>query len=511
MLTLIVSDLHIASGRNPATGKWSPLEDFHADHAFAHLLAHYHDADPDAHLILNGDTFDLVQVAELPSPDEIAALVGSSHLDRDRLRYGLGHSSPEICWKLNQVAAGHPPFFGALAEWILHRHHIHFILGNHDPELRDPAAQSRLVELIAQTYDDLDPTDVQPYVHFHAWYLYQPDQRLYIEHGGQYDPLCYVDGNHLPSCYFTTRYLFNLLETRTPEADNIIPFTHYVSWLLSTDTIPTATVLLRQLPDFLRARRRDRDLLGLLPPVEPPDPRLPQDVEDIIRQAAADQRHRVKRHTRRTGLLTIAAVFLNLAGHLLPLAAVALALTGRPVLAILALAFWPLSHAASASIINTYLHRSIILEINFAETAAHEYAPALADCQVSTVVFGHTHQPDLAQLPRGLRYFNTGTWMPLFCSDTRLERRDQARLFVEVRNGQPRLLQWNDAVYQPQPPIIIDRLSSPRYATRRLSAFGRLGVRRAMQSAVNAVTFRGKTAESGEEPNELEGTNLKGS
>lgn len=478
-LTLILSDLHISSGQNAATGKWSPLEDFHADHVFARLLAHYHDADPGAHLVLNGDTFDIVQVAELPSPDELPALIGSSELDHDRLWYGLGHSSPEICWKIDQIAAGHPVFFGALAEWIRHRHHIHFILGNHDPELRDPAAQSRLVELIAQSRDDLD--DAQAYVHFHAWYLYQPQQQLYIEHGGQYDSMCYVGEDQLPSCYFTTRYLFNFLETRTAEADNIIPFTRYLSWLLSTDTIPTATTLLRQLPDFWQARRREEKDASKLPPAAPPEPRLPRHVEQVIAQAALDQHRQVKHHSRRTSLLTGVAILLNLVAHLLPLAAVALVLSGYPLWAILALAMWPLSRVASSSIINTHLNRSILLEFNFVENAVRQFAPALAECQVRTIAFGHTHQPDLAHLPGGLLYFNTGTWMPLFCDDTRLERRDQAHLFIEVRDGEPRFLNWNDVADQPEPPIIIDRPSSPRYATRSLLPLVRLGKRQAVR------------------------------
>lgn len=464
-LTLVLSDLHIASGRNQASGKWSPLEDFHADCAFACLLAHYQDAD--AHLVLNGDTFDLSQVVELPPPDELPALIGSSQLDRDRHRYGLGHSPLEVCWKLTQIAIGHPRLFEALAAWVRRQHHVHLAIGNHDPELRHPAAQNHLIQLIAQADHDLTADEVQPYVHFHSWYFHQPAQRLYIEHGSQYDPLSYVDDGRLPACYFNNRYLFNLLETRTPEADNIIPFTRYLAWLLSTDTIPTAIILLRQLPDFLCARRRASHSL---PAAGPPDPRLPQHVEDAIRQAAADQRRLVRRITRRTALLTIVAMLLNLTAQLSPLAAVAFALTARPVSTILALAIWPLSRAVSSSIINTRLHRSLILEVNLLENAARQLAPILADHQISTLAFGHTHQPDVASLPGDMGYFNTGTWIPLFCDDTRLERRDQAHFFLQVHDGQARLLRWDDVAGQPESPVIIDRLSSPRHASRQLSS-----------------------------------------
>ncbi len=454
-LTLIISDLHIGSGRDPRSGKYSPLDDFYGDATLARFLAHYRQHDP-AHLVLNGDIFDLTQVIELPSADELPSIIGAPQLDRDRLRYGLGHSTAETCWKLERIVTGHPLCFQALADWLHHGQQIHFVIGNHDPELRDPAVQARLVDLLTQAHPELSPAAVSERVHFHASYLYQPAQRLYAEHGNLYDPVSHLDGDRIPSCYFNNRYLFNALETRTPEADNILPFSRYIGWLLSTDTLPTLGILLPRLPDFLRARRRAGHTL---PPPAPPQAPLPPEVENAIRQAAVEQRRRIQEITHRTSLLTAVAVLLNVTAQLAPLAAVALALTGRPLLALLALLTWPLSRAASASIIHNRLHRSMLVENDFLQDAAQQIAPLLAQQQVDSIVMGHTHQVDVQPLPAGLHYYNPGTWVPLFSDDSRLDDREQTYFFVEVCDGQARLLRWNDAAGQPEPPIIIDRRS----------------------------------------------------
>ncbi|MBN1953496.1 MAG: hypothetical protein JW900_00475 [Anaerolineae bacterium] len=458
-LTLILSDLHVAAGRNPDSGKFSPLDDFQADEILARFLAHY-DEEEKGHLILNGDTFDLTQVIDLPTdPREIQQLIGQPQLDRDRRCYGLGHTPPELCWKLERVALGHPIFFSALGAWVQRGHHLHFVIGNHDVELRYPAVRQRLVELIAAAQPDLAPSAVQPHVHFHAWYFYQPDQHLYTEHGGQYEPLANTDGDKIPACYFNNRYLFNMLEIRTPEADNISPFSRYIAWLVSTDTLATLYILIRRLPAFLRARRRTHHRL---PPADLPDPRFPPPVEEAMKKAAVEQHRRIQRLGYRTSLLTVLAILLNLVAHVSLLLTVGLAVSGHIAWAILSLAVWPLARLVSTSIITNRLHRSMVVENDFLQEAARHIAPFLAGHGVRTIVFGHTHQADLCRFEDSVQYFNTGTWIPLFSDDTRLDARNQAYLFVEVRDGRSRLLRWNDGARQPETPIIIDRNAASR-------------------------------------------------
>ena len=464
-LTLVLSDLHASSGRNPVSGKYSPLEDFYGDAALARFLAHYQNQDAGAHLVFNGDSFDFTQVVELPPPREAFELTGQSPLDRDRRKYGLGHSPAESAWKLGRIAAGHPRLFAALGEWVKHGHHIHFVIGNHDFELRYPVVQKRLVRLIAQTDPALERDEVQPLIHFHDWYFYQPEQHLYAEHGGQYEPLANIVDGKLPACYFNNRYLFNRLEMRTPEADNIYPFSRYIAWLISTDTLPTLSILLRQMPDFVRAKRATSQKLPL---ALPSDPRLPERAEGELRQAVADQHSLIKSTTYSTSMFTAIAILLGAAAHLSPLFTVILALTGHPLLAIMTLAAWPIAHVASASLIYSHLHVSLTTGGEFLHQVARQIAPALADSDINTITFGHTHQADIAQLPGGMSYFNTATWVPILASDTRLDAQKQTNLFVEVQNGHSRLLRWDDSTGQPEEPAIIDRTCrSPRQTARR--------------------------------------------
>jgi len=463
-LTLIISDLHVAAGCDPQTGKFSPLDDFHADSIIARFLAHYHADSPGAHLVLNGDTFDMTQVLEIPTPEEIPTVVGPGGLDRDRRWYGLRHSIPEVRWKLSRIAQGHTGFFAALGEWIEHGNELHIVIGNHDPELRLPAAQDHLAHLLAQARPGLDPDVARHHLHFYDWYMLQPEQGLYIEHGGQYEPLAYMEGGRLPTCYYNNRYIFNFLEARTPEADNIFPFSRYLAWVLSTDTLPTLAILLRQLPDYVRARRMAREEL---PPPAPPPLRLPAETEQAICQSRDLQHRHFNRVAWRTTFFTLLAILLNLFSYACPLFAIVTLLTHQVALGLLMLLAWPLARLSSQSIITNYLHRSFISESNFLQEAATAFAPLLAAHNIRTIVLGHTHQPDVAQLPGGVRYFNTGTWVPIFSEDTRLDDREQIYLFVEVRDGNARLLRWRDEAKEPETPIIIDRVRHikllPRY------------------------------------------------
>ncbi len=453
MLTLIVSDLHLAAGVDPQTGKFSPLDDFLADDVFARWLAFYQETERNAHLVLNGDTFDPTQVTALPSDDQVAAVTGQARLDADQRRYGLRHSPREVCWKLRRIAQGHPAFFVALARWVRHAHHIHVIVGNHDIELRYPEVQEEFLRCVAQSIPGLYPDTVRSHIRFYDSYLYQPQQQLYVEHGGQYDSFSSADNGHHPASHFTTRYLFNHLEARTPEADNIFPFTRYLAWQLSTDTLWAVTMLLFRLPDYVRGLWRGEHRL---PAGTPPLCRLPAQAEARIAQAAQDQRRRLARIGHRTALLTLAAVLLNVASHIAPLGIVLLALHDHWFLAALTLIAWPLTRTIGRSISYNHLHRSLIREHDFLCESAAQFAPTLAEQQIKTMVFGHTHQPDQAVLSAGLTYFNTGTWMPLLADHDRLISEHKRYPFVLVRDGETMLYRWDDALGRPCRPILLE-------------------------------------------------------
>ena len=70
---LIVSDLHLCEGLDPKSGKFSRLEDFLFDDAFARFLRYHQEVREQPRfggrpwlLIFNGDLFDFLQVVTLP-------------------------------------------------------------------------------------------------------------------------------------------------------------------------------------------------------------------------------------------------------------------------------------------------------------------------------------------------------------------------------------------------------------------------------------------------------------
>ena len=70
---LIVSDLHLSEGLDAKTGRYSRLEDFLFDDAFARFLRYHEEVRRQPRfggrpwlLLVNGDMFDFLQVVSLP-------------------------------------------------------------------------------------------------------------------------------------------------------------------------------------------------------------------------------------------------------------------------------------------------------------------------------------------------------------------------------------------------------------------------------------------------------------
>jgi len=87
------------------------------------------DADVQVDLVFNGDTFDLIG-----TPIEG--------------RFPAHITSDLACQKLDQVLNAHTGYFARLRAFLAKDHRkVHFVVGNHDPELLFPAVQARLAEL----------------------------------------------------------------------------------------------------------------------------------------------------------------------------------------------------------------------------------------------------------------------------------------------------------------------------------------------------------------------------
>lgn len=161
LITLVVSDLHIADGN-------AVLDGF-GDYQQAALEGLLHATKPgeplgqadEIELVINGDCFDF-----LVTPP-----------------YGRHDTSdiPTALGKLEKIIAAHGPFFEALRQFLsMAGHRVTFITGNHDVELRFAPVRKRILEAIGGT-------EYAEAITFCPTRFYRPLPDVYIEHGNYYD------------------------------------------------------------------------------------------------------------------------------------------------------------------------------------------------------------------------------------------------------------------------------------------------------------------------------------
>lgn len=300
---LILSDLHLSRGyyvpgeSDRQGGRFSGLEDFFADEEFFNLVAHHLSQGGRWRLILNGDVVDLLQVVDFPTDPQTLEELRRVIRDGDNWeawqarhrKYGLGTSAIETCWKLTQIAAGHPVFFLALAHVLATGNEVIIVSGNHDVEWYWTSVQERLRELVRRAYDPVQiewrlarlrpgtgqhragPRRTEAMLGREALERLQFYPRcyyikhfLYVEHGSQYDvassfpdmfdPVLPSDRAlppdqwriELPIGSFFVRYFFNQVEHESSFADNVKPFARYLRWVICHRPLWAIEVLLTQ-------------------------------------------------------------------------------------------------------------------------------------------------------------------------------------------------------------------------------------------------------------------------
>lgn len=499
---LVVSDLHLSEGRDPATGKTSRLEDFVHDDAFGRFLRYHEEIKGQPRfgrrpwlLILNGDIFDFLQVVSLPADGlPLRTVKGVDHrseLSANEREYGLGTTAQECAWKLKRIARGHPGFFAALGRFVAHGNRIAVIRGNHDVELYWEQVQERFVVETNRAYqrerreeDGGPPLTLEgcrERIGFYAWFYYEPG-RLYVEHGGQYEaanhfrdilhPTMPRDPEHieLPWGGLFVRYLFNKVEHVHPFADNIKPMTRYMSWALRKDTLRTVELLLTQGWVFLRAvwKAGRKEAVSALhaadekATVEGTPLPLPSRVADEI-AALAEARDSTTWQMAMGSLLQglISGLTLGTVAVLIALTAMRLLTGGRP--------WWMAGGYAVAAVLAWLAGRRLRRIVaglwgqDYLREAAQKLERVLApEHRVPLIAMGHNHKPTVARLEQAW-YVNTGAWVPLYEQDLEAhaagpmagrERLTFLRLAWDQdleahAAGPPELLRWHDAGIAP--------------------------------------------------------------
>lgn len=486
---LIVSDLHLSEGLDPKSGKFSRLEDFLFDDAFARFLR-YHEAVREQPrfggrpwlLIINGDFFDLLQVVSLPQEGRLLQTVkGVGRLKELRLNerdYGLGTTAEESEWKLKRVAWGHQRFFAALGRFVARGNHVAVIKGNHDVELHWPQVQERLVTEMerAHTRERLMLADGPPLtseefrsrVHFYPWFYCEPG-RVYVEHGGQYEAANHFrDYFHpvmpdnpqqidLPWGSLFVRYLFNKVEDVHPFADNVKPATRYLSWAFRKDPIGTMDMLLTRGWVFLRAfwnvtRKTVSSALQSARAQAPSGHPVPVPLPAPVTQKIAALARRQIDASWQEWIRSAMQGLLSLLMLLIIVTFVALAgLTLNSGLSWMTAVY--LGAAALAYFLRRALKRSFayLFESPYLLHAARGLEQVLELTHpVRYIVMGHDHQASLERLESAW-YVNTGSWVPVYEQEGPVAGREALTFFRLAwgYEGTPELLRWDDAAGAP--------------------------------------------------------------
>ena len=178
---IVVSDLHLGAGRRK---QGNLLEDFDRDQDFAAFLAEIAAESvrrqSEVELVLNGDTFEMLQVPHIARFDVDKVYPTSAY---------RSFSEINSLTRISHIIEGHRTFFDALARFLYSdgvRRSVTFIKGNHDLDLYWPAVKQRICQTVctAGTHDSLlmfEELSVQR-------------EGIHIEHGNQYEgPISRVD------------------------------------------------------------------------------------------------------------------------------------------------------------------------------------------------------------------------------------------------------------------------------------------------------------------------------
>lgn len=462
---VVISDLHLASGRMP-DGRFSGTENFFADsslYRFIHtILARLQGRR--AILVVNGDVVDFLRIIELPQGDEefrdwqsllqelgivksVQELQGSFNNWKEKT-FGLKTDDYKSVWKLDKCMRGHPKFFLALAEWIESGNQIIISKGNHDLEwywrnvrncLRLALAK-KLCSAMQRKDPNLALTDVL-IQHISKNLLLVDDAMVidgtfYIEHGHRYDkytnvvgkPLVNKDELNIPFGSFFNRYLLNQVELNYPYTDNVRPSQNVLPLLIRERFFVAMKLLLYHVPFMLLIipKRYFRYMFG-----------------QVAVLAAAIGIPLV------LGVLYLFASFPKLENQLLSLPGMS----------------WPGSSLAKsfASIAASYFLGRIVAYFQLSEPSSLD-VPAMkifdSHPEYQLITMGHTHNPD-QRSKNGRWFYNTGTWIPIVETDTAEIRDDKTYTFLHFRrdaSGQLRpavVERWDDEAERAEALVMI--------------------------------------------------------
>lgn len=182
---LVFSDVHLGSDLVQHARPDAPLRTDTADdrdRELAALLDFYREHPGRGRpwrLVIAGDFVDFVGMSISPPGDGTA-----KPLDADDAALGLGNAEEHTIYKLRCVARRHSIVFEALAKFVAAGNTLVVVRGNHDVDFHWPSVQDEFIRQLSM----FAPVR-RGQIEFEAWFYYERD-RVYVEHGHQYDRYC---------------------------------------------------------------------------------------------------------------------------------------------------------------------------------------------------------------------------------------------------------------------------------------------------------------------------------
>ena len=443
----VVSDLHLAGGLRD-DGNYDGTENFYADHSFARFLDHLQQSlsKRKGILVINGDFIDFLRISSYPSTSELPhwrEILLQAGIDKPldvlakdispkEIKYGLKTDDHKSVWKLSTCIQGHMPLFKRLAQWVQDGNRLFIVKGNHDLEWYWPGVQRylrvALAGLLENSGEALPKMNAQIFFVQDALVL---DEKIHIEHGHRYEKITWPEDEptinntelNLPFGSFLNRYLINGLELSYPFLDNVRPTPNILKVLLKENFGKALRIITYDLPLALGTvpRRYASYILQYL---------LPLLLLIIFPLSTA----------------IVALVLLQRSGGFDgPF------LSGKMI--------GSLVLCTAAYFLAYYVGKAILSWLIKKEPAFAEDARQILDGNqnLEAVLLGHTHNPEQynfveasqALILQNRWYFNTGTWIPVFETNSADVRFDKTYTFIaidltEAIPCREFLQRWND-------------------------------------------------------------------
>jgi UDP-2,3-diacylglucosamine pyrophosphatase LpxH len=257
-LAITISDLHM--------GRGTKQDDFRGVQQFERfctsIAEHAAAAGKNLTLVLNGDIIDLWEIVtddELEMDGNAAILDGLCYpavtpAEQDRARQ-RGKDQIDMC------IAAHPEFARGIATVLATAPNaqIHYLVGNHDHGMIEPALQKHLLQRLTEASGSPVPENRFRF----GLSLNKPEVRSYFEHGNQFSgndsgfPNVLDPFHEAPGFYFL-RFVWNRLQAQFGMSDNFGEIVRFVLLKIFNPGAPIVTSGLGFLYEYFEAHRTGR-------------------------------------------------------------------------------------------------------------------------------------------------------------------------------------------------------------------------------------------------------------